>query len=386
MPKFLLFCLFASIAVAQKPDNATSALINEQLDKTVSLRLDGMLPQALRSIEDKTGVRIVVADQVYDLLPWGEQTNVKAKVENQTLRNALSAITKKLGLIWELRQFDVMLKPMPALARLGRRATITELQSLELLRNTTFSGQKNQMTIQALLNAIDKQLAGIKSPSVALDIRSGDPGDPQAGYTQPDKVVNVPRDGNLSVVLEDLSRQSDATWYPWGSRIVIVPKQQQIRMLLDKSITAHFDGTDLTRVIDQLSAASGVQFQIEPGAFQRVPPQYRNIRLDLDNATVRQALEDIRGVTGLDYVVKPEGVYVWNQNPNSAGAAPATTDLVVAMIPTDSGATLMLRESEVPLDLKAYLAHKRQEAINKLREQMKNEGFKAPATRPTSQP
>jgi hypothetical protein len=382
----LVLCLLAPVGFAQKPENATSALINEQLDKTVSLRLDGMLPQVLRSIEDKTGVRIVVGDQVYDLLPWGEQTGVKAKVENQTLRNALSAITKKLGLLWELRQFDVMLKPMPALSRLGRRATISELQSLELLRTTTFSNQKNQMTIQALLNAIDKQLAGIKSPSIALDIRSGDPADPQAGYIQPDKVVNVPRDSNLSVVLEDLSRQSDATWYPWGTKIVIVPKQQQIRMLLDKSITAHFDGTDLTRVIDQLSAASGVQFQIEPGAFQRVPTQYRNIRLDLDNATVRQALENIRGVTGLDYVVKPEGVYVWNQNPNSTGSAPAAVDPVVAMIPTDSGTTLMLRESEVPPDLRAYLVHKRQEAIAKLRQQMINEGFKPPATQPASQP
>ena len=145
------------------------------------------------------------------------------------------------------------------------------------------------------------------------------------------------------------------------------------------------DRPDLTRVIDDLSAASGVQFQIEPGALQRVPPQYHNIRLDLENATVRQALEDIRGVTGLDYVVKPEGVYVWNQNPNSPGT-PTASDPVVAMIPTDSGTTILLRESELPADVRSYLAHKRQDAIAKLRQQMKQEGFVPPTTQPASQP
>src|SRR5579864_2410852 len=124
MRVILILCLLAGVASAQlKQDNTTSALINEALDKQVSLKLDGVLPQVLKSIEDKTGVRIATTDQVYDLLPWGEQTNVKVKVENKTLRDALTAISRKLGLLWGLGQFEVTLKPMPALARLGRRAT-----------------------------------------------------------------------------------------------------------------------------------------------------------------------------------------------------------------------------------------------------------------------
>ena len=121
-------------------------------------------------------------------------------------------------------------------------------------------------------------------------------------------------------------------------------------MQLDKSITARFNGSDIARVLDQLSIETGIPFQIEPGAFQRVPPQYRTIRLDLENATVRQILEDIRGVTGLDYLVKAEGVYVWNQNPAFANQStqPTGSDPVIAMLQIDPATQMMLRESDLP--------------------------------------
>src|SRR5215469_2939530 len=113
----LLLLIPPSTFAQQK--NPTSALINEALDKNVSLSLNDILPTILKQIEEKTGVRITPTDPVYELLPWGEQTNLKAKIENQTLRAALTAICQKLGLTWELGQFDVILKPMPALQRLG---------------------------------------------------------------------------------------------------------------------------------------------------------------------------------------------------------------------------------------------------------------------------
>jgi hypothetical protein len=377
--------MLSLIALGQKSGNATSALINEALDKNVNLNVNNVLPVVLKGIEEKTGVRITATDAVYDLLPWGDQTNIKATVEHQTLRAALTAMTQKLGLNWELGQYEVLLKPMPALERLGRRATITEIQTLELLRTTNFAGGQPQMTIGDLLHSVDRQLAKIKSPEVTLDIRSGDSADAQAGFIQLDKMINVPRESHLSVVLEDMVRQSNGTWYPWGTKVVVVPKQQHVRMQLDKSITAHFNGTEIGRVLDQLSATSGVPFQIEPGAFQRVPSQYRSIRLDLENATVRQALEDIRGVTGLDYVVKSEGIYVWNQNGNTTGGAAGAADPVVAIIQMGAGVQVMLRDSELPADVRAYLAHKRQETIEKFREDMKAENF-IPATQPATQP
>jgi hypothetical protein len=385
MQALVVAVLLGCAVVARADDNSTSALINQALDKNVSLQLDGVLPTVLKTIEDQTGVRITPSDQVYDLLPWGEQTNIKAKIENQTLRSALSAITHKLGLYWELGQFDVVIKPMPALSRLGRRATVAELQALDLLTTTPLGEHKEQMTVQELVSAIDQKLAAIKTPSLAIQLRSGDPDDAQAGTIKLDTQMNIRRDATLAEALQDMTRQSDATWYPWGKDIVIVPKQQQIRLQLDKTITARYTGQDISKVLDSLSQKAGVPFQVEPGAYQRVPPEYRSIKLDLDNASIRQVLDDIRGFTGLDYVVKPDGIYIWNQNPNPTANARGANDPVIAAIEADGGLQVFIRESDLPAEVAEYLKHKKEEEVARLRRRMKEENF-SPTTRPASQP
>jgi hypothetical protein len=183
--------------------------------------------------------------------------------------------------------------------------------------------------------------------------------------------------------LEELSRQTNATWYPWGKSVVVVPKQEQIRLQLAKTITARFNGAEILDVLNTLSERTGVPFTIEPGAIQRVPPEYRTVRSQLENATVRQVLDNIRGLTGLDYVVKPDGIYIWNQNPNPTGRG-GSNDPAVGILELDGGLQLFLRESQVPADLRDYLNRKQQDAIQRLRRRMKEDGF-TPATQPTTQ-
>ena len=126
----VLFSLIVAVCAARLPAaEDTSALINQELDKLVKLQVDGVLPQVIQTIVDKTGVPIEPSRTVYSLLPWGDQTNVSARIENQTLRQALTAITRKLGLTYELGTQAVIIQPMPALARLGRRATVQELDT-----------------------------------------------------------------------------------------------------------------------------------------------------------------------------------------------------------------------------------------------------------------
>src|SRR5688572_4350172 len=126
--------LCALAAAPGGPDS--SALINEELDKQVNFEVNKMLPDALREIENKYGVPLRADPAVWELLPWGEQTNVKANIQNQTLRQALAAITRKLGLTFTLGKEQVILQPMPALRRLGQRSTVQELQALDLLAVT----------------------------------------------------------------------------------------------------------------------------------------------------------------------------------------------------------------------------------------------------------
>ncbi len=376
-PTCALFVIlfFAASATAQR----TSALINEALDKQVKLDLKTTLPQALEIIESETGVRIVVAPAVWELLPWGEETSFTAKIENQTLRQALQAITRKLGLDFALKDEYIELQPLPALRRLGRRSTVQEIQALDMLASTPIQLQSNVGTVKALLSAIDQQLVEMKSTHVVEN---------RAGDAISDATVRVPRNATLLQGLESIVNQSAGTWYPWGESLVIVSRTDQIRNQLNKALTARFEGVDISQVLLELSQQAGVEFSIEPGALQRIAPEARNVRLLLDNASIRQALENIAGFTGLGYVINDRGVYLWNQSSTpgtgNAGspAATGTRDPVIGTIEMGDGLEIFLPSSQVPPDVRDYFDHVRRQHIEAIRERMKAENFTAAATQP----
>jgi len=352
----------------------SSALINEALDKQVALDLNGTLPAAMRAIGDKTGVTIEAAPIVWDLLPWGEQTNITARIEGQTLREALEAITRKLGLTFAVTEHVVELQPMPPLRRLGRRATVTELQAQDLLASNPANVGSEQPALRQLVETIDKLLIELKSP-FAIENRPGK-------AVAQDQPVFVPRNATLMDALESMVTETSLTWYPWDQSIVIVPKQDQIRNQLSRLITVRYNGVDVHQVLAELAQRSGVEFTIEPGAIQRIPPEFRTLRLQLNDASVQQAIESIVGFTGLNYNITDRGIYVWNPSTTPGVGA---RDPIVGMVQVDSGMQLLIPQSQVPADMQEYLRMKMQRELKKIREMMQEEGFKPtsqPATRP----
>ena len=373
-----LLGLCTRTAHPQGRSDDTSALINEALDKPVKLlELNRPLRQAMSTIEKQTDVRIEADPAVWELLPWGDQTNIDVKIENQTLRSALAEIARKLGLAYELRENVVALLPMPALARLGRRATLVELQALDVMTSTPLGLQNNRPTLREVVDAVDKKLME-KGSAYNVEFRPGN-------FARPETPVGVPRNATLAEALEAIARETDLTWYPWAKDIVVVPKEDQIRGQLEKKISARFSGVDVAQVLTELAQRSGVPFEVEAGAVARLPAEARIIKLHLDNASIHQALESIRGFTGLDYAVKPTGVYVWNHAPAAAAASGGGQDQVVAFMQLDNATQVLVRESQVPPDVRQFFRHKTTQQVEKIRQLMKEQGF-TPATQPTTKP
>jgi hypothetical protein len=308
---FILLILALIPAISQA--TVTSALINKQLDTVQDLKLDTTLPDAIQQIGNQTGVQIEADPAVWELLPWGEQTSIKANIKNLTLRQGLTAITRKLALEFALGDESVELRPIPALRRLGRRATIDELGVLDLMTATPIA--VDQPTFRQIVSAVDKKLAELKSP-FAIDDRAAD--------AIQDQKISLPRNASMADALEAICQQTDAAWYPWGKTIVIVSKEEQVRSQLTKTITARYNGVDVSQVLLELSQRAGVDFTIDPGAYQKVPAQFRSIQLMLDNASVQQALESISGYTGLGFDITDKGVHVSYQADTGAAPLPAT--------------------------------------------------------------
>lgn len=312
----LSLALLSALPALAQVRTSSSALISEQLDQLIKLDLNKTpLPQVLKTIEAQTDVPIRVTDDVYDILPWGKQTPITASLENLKLREALDAIGNKLGLQFELREEYVECAPQPPLRRLGRRATLEELRTLDVVKSRTLTRSAASMTLADLAKSIDDTLLELErsrtaasSPmKIMLELRTA------ANVDLNKTSVVLPRGATIAQALDVFDQQSPMTWYPWGDSIVVLPKQDVIQHLLDRVVTLRYDGIDINTVLLDLSKRTNVPFQIEPGAIQRVPPEFRIIKLSAD-ATIRQSLESLQGYTGLGYVVTDEGVYIWNQN------------------------------------------------------------------------
>jgi hypothetical protein len=246
---------------------------------------------------------------------------------------------------------------------------------LDLLANTPAQLQSDQPTVKELLAAIDTKLESAKSP-FAVENRAflGDTANQR---------VPVARNASLMTALEAIPLATGATWQPWGKTLVVLPKEEQLRDQLSKTISVRFSGVDIAQVLAELSSRSGVPFTYEPGALQRIPPDSRSVGLILD-ASVQQALESIAGFTGLAYVVNDKGVYIWNPSTGTGGSG--RREPVVAMLPLDNGVEMLLTESQLGPELSQYLKAKTSKKLESVRQQMIEEGFKPTTTQPTTQP
>jgi hypothetical protein len=377
----LVAALFSSwmSSCAWAQSSQSSALINQQLDKQSKLELNGTLPDVMAQITKQTGVPIDAEPDVWTILPWGRETTVTAKIENQTLRAALEVITRKLGLQFVLKEQSIELQPMPALKRLGRKSTLSELDALNQLSSTPLEMKTEKPDLKSLLEAVDAKLLATKS-AFAVENRTATSGNPVPQGIP----VAVPRGATLLDALEAVTTQTTATWYPWGKTIVVLPKQDQVRRQLQTDITLRHDGTDVAQVLTELSQRSGVPFRYEPGTFQEMAPQSRQIKLVL-NATVMDALEAVCGLTGLAYQVKDDEVYLWN----AASTAARPRDKTIAILQTDTGLQVLITESQCPPDVREFIEHLKDKQYDALRKMMAEQGFKPtqaatkPVTRPT---
>jgi len=341
----LLLAILATPAVAQK--SPTSALINEALDQQINLQLNTTLPRALNAIADQTGVRLEATRDVWAALPWGEQTNVSANIENTTLRAGVESISRKLGLTTVLTDDRLELRPLPALSRVGRRATADELNALDLLATAPLSDANDSATIKQLLTAIDTQLAKSDEAAAGYAIEN------RFGLELNDRPVTVRRGATLYDALEAITAQTEATWHPDGRKIVVLAKEDQVRAQLQKKVTRNYADVPIGQTLTELSQLAGIEFTIEPGAFQRIAPEFRNVKLLLDNASIEQALQHIAAFTGLGYVVNARGVYFWAASTGTSRSE--GRDPIIAMIEVAPGVTVIVPQSQVDPEVRDRL-------------------------------
>lgn len=349
------------IAKAGRPepvnrDEEMEAEIIQALDRPISLELDDVpIRKAVGAFSEKAGIPIRVAAGTLGLLPYGSQTKLSARIEEQPFGLSLSAILLPLGLEYEPAGAELLIKPTQALRRIADRAAWEELELIHKLYSQPWS--------EELAESLKFQFRGMPT------------GDAEANRQTLLRLAASVGAGSAAEVLEHASAQYGWTWHPDGERVVILTQTQQIEEQLDRRINKlRYNNIDVREALLDLANRAGVLLQFEPGALVSAgPTQTNRFSLTLENTTIRQAFEIIAGETGLSYIVEPGGVRITasallvpgNESPDAASQAQATAQETVRqlrsnpiigqyMIPMPDGTTvsLFLRENDLTEEAK----------------------------------
>lgn len=344
------------------------SLIEQALDQVVDFEVTNLpLPEAFESIAGETGVSMSIAPGALGLLPYGGDTTMTARMHGVRLREGIDKLLQPLGMRYRVTGDHVEVLPSDALLRIGRRATWSELQTLEWLATLEWTNADGD--VRKLRERLRFQVDGDEPEQMLLAAMR------RAGA------------GSADDVLTNACLSLDWTWYPWGKQIAVVEQAAQVRRDIQRTVTIRAEHRPLAEVLADLTSQSGVKIRFEPGALRSLPNETRrDFSLLLVGATVEQALDVIVGATGLDYRIEADGVVMYNATVRGEGlrapkktAAPRTNDPIVGhvVIPAGDGGAeyrFPVRESDLPPDVASLWKQRKIEFTDRLRRQLRSDG------------
>ncbi len=331
----------------------------EAIDRNLGdLTLEGQsLAAVLETLGQKAGVNFIVDDDTYAALPWGRETRLATlQLRRATLREALGAILRPLALTYSVGERSITISLSGPLARLNRRATWKDLDLLHKLDTsdytpTNFAAIQVQYRITSKVNA-PKRLA------TQLE-RAGD--------------------GTIAQILTAATAALGWTWFPDEDHIVVLSAQAHIAHNLARTVTARYNQMGLAHILLDLLDRADVPLFMEPGLMLKLPPSTaQHYSLLLQHTTIRQALELVCAETGLAYEVRRDGVYIGLSDALTAtqpALARRAGDPYLAKItvPAKGGQysyEFLIRESELPSDIREYRSQILDETIERMRQDL----------------
>lgn len=347
-----------------------SALILEALDEPASLNVSNTpLGEVFQILQGKTGVRITMSPKAVARLPHGANTAVDLETKGSLpLRDLLTEMLRPFGLTYIVRDREIEVVAKPAVKRIGRRASWSELETMRMLSSRRDFGAD-------LMGRIRLQSA-----------------DPAARSELENAIRNVGA-GSAEEQLNAATESLGLTWYLDDLAIVVLSIEDQTRRVLACVISPSFRNQELGYVLRELGRMVDTRIEADSGALQSVADGVRrNFTLMGSNIPLSEALDQIVGLTGLRYRIEGDAILFEATDrislKGSAAARPsAVMDPIVAMvtIEADEGrqVQLLVRESDLTPETRALVEQARGEADEVIRNALQGH-FAAPAGDDTS--
>jgi len=316
---------------APTPSQELRDLVEQALDQNVAnLEIqDVPIEDALVQLGEKSGLRFALAADALDAMPYGASTRISIVLKDSPLRRGLNQVFDGLGLRMRVEGDEVFVDPAPVLMRLGRRLTIEEVSLLARIAADPWESiPRDDVPLQILID-----------PTFG----------PQHAFEQ---AIGQVHGVNATEQLEAATNALGWIWMPRGGAVVLLPRTEFVRQLLDRPVDLNYARRPLDEVLDDLGQKAGVVVSYAPGALQEVQAGLRPVDLVQRDTTVRQTLERICGNTGLRYEIAPDGIRVLGpERPQTRQPVGTASRLIRISIPIEAGGATMdviLREDELP--------------------------------------
>ncbi len=358
----------AALPLAARAQNAGE--LQQALDRKVTFEIttDTPIGEVFDKLGQKTGVEFVIDQDTWDLLPYGQRTQMRLTLPGISLRQALPDLLRQLALDWKAQGGTVRIHPSEELYRIGRRVDHQELRTLGALltRQIQPADPAKEDLLEHPLSQI-RNAIGVKDFEIAWHVK----GDARPHLRRAQRALP----GTPADWLDMICHGQDWTWYVWQDTVIVLPKAQQVERQLKKVVAIQRTSAKLADVLLDLARDARVPLIMEPGVMQLVPEDLRDHFSIKMHDSVAQAFEIISGVTGLAIETGAEGITVRASVPllAKAGMAPQRDRPAVrflirsSMQVGDKTVDVFLPATEFPDDVVEAIKLHRDDLITEIR-------------------
>lgn len=353
---------FVTSLAGARPVHAddNGAAVSQALDQTIGAfqTSESPVPDALAELGRAAGVTIEADPGALDLLPWGRNTKLKAiTVQNASLRTILPQILEPLGLEYAVQDESVMITASEPLKRINRRATWTDLKTLQRAISTEWSPESMESFVIRY-----RITSKVDAPALLAEQMAKSAG------------------GSVATVLEDAAGSLGWVWFPNEDHIVIRTVQAQTANYMARRVTVQYNNEPLADILLDLANRAETPINFEPGMMLKLPTETaKHTSLALRNNSIRQGFELLSAHTGIRYSIQRGGINVSLSDVISRGSS---TSLPISLrspyvgkitVPGADGSyafDILLREDDLPQDILDYRKALIEEYIEKMRAEM----------------
>ncbi|MCP4713175.1 MAG: hypothetical protein GY869_31480 [Planctomycetes bacterium] len=346
----------------------SAVFIEKALDDPAKIDYQNItLEDAFKNLHKQLGIPFEVDQTALAQLPYGKLTTLSSvQLQGMPWRDALRELLKPLALTFQPGADRIFIFGTDELMRQPRPLNLIELDSLVRLQNSNLNNsdknllrQIRQITNTSIfrLIEIDRHVEKAHPDSVDKSLSS---------YAQSAaKVLDL---YSRRVISGKYKLEQPGTWYIRADMvngqatsidIVILPAVDLNLLKLQRRISFPFKNLPIQDILYELANLGALDINFEPGCFTLLDENLvNNFSLVMSNATIKDAFEEISGLTGLAHEVRPDGIHIVagetllqkaaERERQAAQSANPLACVIIAKLPeTDFETMIFVREEEL---------------------------------------